>query len=90
MQINTNCIIQIWFYIIHGAMLTYSRLGNACLLQNLPGKGTKSLTDNKRMHSKGFLAHKKNSDQFRQNVGLGFPLHGTNGGTLGETVCKVI
>lgn len=86
MQINTNGIIQIWLYIIPGAMLTYSRLANACLLQNLLGKGTNPVTANKRMHSKDFLAYTNNSDQLGQDVGLGFPLHGTNGVTLRETV----
>lgn len=90
MQINTNGIIQIWLYIIHGAMLTYSRLANARLLQNLLGKGRKLLTANKRMHSKIFLAYTNNSDQLGQDVGLGFPLHGTNQVTLGETVCKAL
>lgn len=90
MQINTNGIIQIWLYIIHGAMLTYSRLANACLLQNLLGKGTKPLIDNKRTHSKDFMANTNNSDQLGQDIQLCFPLHGTNGVTLGETVYKAV
>jgi len=40
------------------------------------------------MHAKDFLAYTNNYEQLGQDVGLGFPLHDTNGLTLGETVCK--
>lgn len=90
MQITTNSIIQIWLYIVPGALLTYSRLANAYLLQNLLGKGTKPLITNKRMHSEDFLAYANNSEQLGQDVGLGFPLHDTNGFTLKETACKAL
>lgn len=39
------------------------------------------------MHSKDFLAYENNSEQLGQDVGLGFPLHDTNGFTLKETAC---
>lgn len=42
------------------------------------------------MHSKDFLAYTNNSDQLGQDVGFGFPLHVTNGVTLGESVCKAL
>lgn len=42
------------------------------------------------MHSKDFLAYTNNSDQLEQDVGFGFPLHVTNGVTLGETVCNAL
>lgn len=40
------------------------------------------------MHAKDFLAYTNNYEQLGQDVGLGFPLHDTNGRTFGETVCK--
>lgn len=42
------------------------------------------------MHSKDFLTYTNTSEKFVQSVGLGFPLHVSNGVLLGKTVCKAL